>query len=35
MPREIGEAFMKMINKIWKEGCVPEEWNRGLVMSII
>lgn len=34
MPTEIGEAFMEMINKIWREGCVPEEWNRGLICPL-
>jgi len=34
MPGIIGEVFLKMINKIWKEGGVPEEWNSGLISPI-
>lgn len=34
MSEEIGEAFIKLVNKIWNEGGIPEEWNRGLICSI-
>jgi len=27
-------AVKRLINKIWKEGGVPEEWNRGLISPI-
>jgi len=31
MPGVIEEVFLKLINKIWKEGGVLEEWNSGLI----
>lgn len=34
MPTEIGEVLWKLINKIWKEGEIPEKWNRGLISPI-
>lgn len=34
MPREIGEVLQKLINRIWKEGKQPEEWNRGTISPI-
>ena len=33
MPKEI-EALMSLINKIWKEGGIPEAWNRGVISPI-
>lgn len=34
MPKEIGEEFWKLINKIWKEGKLPEDWKRGVICPI-
>ncbi|KAM0724673.1 LINE-1 reverse transcriptase-like protein [Formica fusca] len=34
MPKEIGEVFLKLLNKIWKERRIPEEWNKGLISPI-
>ncbi|XP_070162472.1 golgin subfamily A member 6-like protein 22 [Polyergus mexicanus] len=34
MPKEIREVFLKLLNKIWKEGRMPEEWNKGLISPI-
>lgn len=34
MSEEIGEVFIKLVNKIWKEGNIPEKWNRGLICPI-
>ncbi|XP_039304823.1 golgin subfamily A member 6-like protein 22 [Solenopsis invicta] len=30
MSHEIGEEFWKLINKIWKEKGLPEDWNKGI-----
>lgn len=34
MPQEIGDVFLKMINKIWREGGIPESWSRGIICPI-
>jgi len=34
MPKEIGEEFWKLINGIWKEEGIPEDWNKGLARFI-
>ena len=34
MPNEIGEVFMKIIQKMWKEGNMPEQWKRGVICPI-
>lgn len=34
MPKEIGEVFYDLINRIWKEGGIPEEWNKGIIRPI-
>lgn len=34
MSEEVGEVFWRLINKIWKEGGIPEEWNKGLISPI-
>ncbi|XP_020298507.1 uncharacterized protein LOC109862780 [Pseudomyrmex gracilis] len=34
MPERIGEVFLKLIRKIWREGGIPEEWNRGIISPI-
>lgn len=34
MPKEIGEVFWKLINKIWKERGIPYAWNRGVISPI-
>jgi len=31
--RQIEEALLKLIKKIWKEGEIPEVWNAGLLSS--
>lgn len=31
---EVEEVLWKLIDKIWKEGEIPEEWNRGLISLI-
>ena len=33
-PKEIGKVLMSLINKIWKEGGIPEAWNRGVISPI-
>lgn len=34
MPQEIGEVLWRLINKIWKEGGISGEWNRGVISPI-
>ncbi|XP_039302912.1 uncharacterized protein LOC120357160 [Solenopsis invicta] len=34
MSVEIGEEFWKLINKIWKGGGLPRDWNRGVISPI-
>ncbi|XP_025074790.1 uncharacterized protein LOC112552838 [Pogonomyrmex barbatus] len=34
MPKEIGETFVMLLNKIWKGGGIPQEWNNGLISPI-
>ena len=34
MSEEIGEEFWKLINKIWKGGGLPRDWNRGVISPI-
>ncbi|XP_036144952.1 UPF0329 protein ECU05_1680/ECU11_0050-like [Monomorium pharaonis] len=34
MLEEIGEVLWKSINRIWKEGGIPNDWNRGLISPI-
>lgn len=33
MPREI-EVLAELIKKIWKEGGIPDEWNKGMISPI-
>lgn len=34
MPKEIGEVLYKLVKKIWKDGGIPEEWNKGIISPI-
>jgi len=34
MPKEIGEVMARLFKKIWKEGGIPEDWNRGVISPI-
>lgn len=34
MPSSIGNAFWKMIEKLWKEGGIPEQWKVGVISTI-
>lgn len=34
MPKEIGEEFWKLINRVWKGEGIPGEWNNGMISSI-
>lgn len=34
MPKEIGEVMARLIKKIWKEGGIPGDWNRGVISPI-
>jgi len=34
MPKEVGEVLFKLLNKIWKEGGIPEEWTKGIISPI-
>lgn len=34
MPLEIGDMMWKMINRIWKEKGIPNDWNKGLISPI-
>lgn len=32
--KKISKVFYKLINKIWTEGEIPKEWNRGIICSV-
>ncbi|KAK9304979.1 hypothetical protein QLX08_003835 [Tetragonisca angustula] len=34
MPDEIGEQFVKLINKVWRGEGLPEEWRMGVIQPI-
>jgi len=34
MPKEISERLWELINTIWKEERMPEDWNRGITYAI-
>ena len=34
MPKGIGETLLKLIKRIWKEGGIPDAWNRGIISPI-
>ena len=34
MSEEIGEAYLSLLQKIWKGVRMPEEWRRGMVNPI-
>lgn len=31
---KVGKVFLKLINRIWMEGGIPEEWNKRLINPI-
>lgn len=34
MPREIGEVLGRLLNSMWKNGKLSEDWNRGTISPI-
>lgn len=34
MPNSVGRSFWTMLDKIWKEGGIPEEWKIGIISPI-
>lgn len=34
MPKEIGEVMWKLLSNIWKNGDIPDDWNKGMICPI-
>lgn len=34
MQKDVGEEFVKLIDKIWKGEKIPEDWNKGMISPI-
>lgn len=34
MLKEVGKVLFKLLNKIWKEGRIPEDWIKGIISPI-
>lgn len=33
MPKSVGEALWKLMNKIWKKGRIPQDWREGIIYA--
>lgn len=34
MPGKIGEIFLSMFKKLWRQGSMPEDWKKGNMFNI-
>lgn len=34
IPKEVGKVLFKLLNKIWKERGIPEDWTKGIISPL-